>query len=102
MSLPSVTFTVTVLSIQRLALVGTALILLVAMAFPLAYDAYQRHLVRERLVSVMTPDERVAFDNWKGDARSFAESLYKRCELSQGANAVECDRYKFAFAPEPH
>ena len=74
-----------------------AVLVLIVVAYPFARDAYERHLVRERLISVMTPQERVAFDNWQGDAKSFAQSLYNRCELAQGKGAVPCERYRYAY-----
>jgi hypothetical protein len=74
-----------------------AVLIAIAVAYPFVQDAYQRHLVRERLISVMTPQERDAFDHWDGDAKSFAESLYKRCELAQGKGAVPCERYRYAY-----
>jgi hypothetical protein len=69
----------------------------IIVAYPFVQDAYQRHLVRERLMSVMTPQEHAAFDNWQGDAKSFAKSLYDRCELTQGQGAVACERYRYAY-----
>lgn len=72
-------------------------VLLIGLVYPFAEDAYQRYQVLERLKSIMTPQERAEFDNWNGDAMSFAKRLYDRCELTQGKGAVQCDRYKFAF-----
>lgn len=74
-----------------------AVLVIIVLAYPFAQDAYQRYLVSERLKTIMTPQERVEFNNWTGDALSFAERLYKRCELTQGNNAVQCDRYKYAY-----
>lgn len=74
-----------------------AVLVIIVLAYPFAQDAYQRYLVSERLKSVMTPQESAEFNNWTGDADSFAQRLYERCELTQGRGAVQCDRYKFAF-----
>ena len=72
-------------------------VLIVAVAYPFAQDAYQRYQVSERLKSVMTTQERAEFRNWTGDAASFAKRLYDRCELNQGRGAVQCERYRFAL-----
>jgi hypothetical protein len=80
----------------RRILVGTALILLVAMAFPLAYDAYQRHRVISKLDPVLTQQDRLAFQAWKGDALSFAKSLYDRCRIANGQGAQACEPYRLA------
>lgn len=74
-----------------------AALVLVVLIYPFAQDAYQRYLVADRLKTVMTPQESAEFNNWTGDANSFARRLYERCELTQGQGAVQCDRYKFAF-----
>ena len=74
-----------------------AVIVLAGIIYPFAQDAYQRYLVSERLKSVMTAQERAEFNNWTGDAASFAKRLYDRCELGQGKGAVQCDRYRFAL-----
>ena len=74
-----------------------AVLVLIVVAYPFVRDAYERHLVRERLISVMTPQERAAFDNWQGDAKSFAQRLYNTCELNQGKGAVPCERYRYAY-----
>ena len=74
-----------------------AVVLVVLFAVPFGRDAYHRYIVSERLKSVLTPQERAEFDNWNGTAVSFAETLYARCELTQGKSAVQCDRYKYAY-----
>jgi hypothetical protein len=74
-----------------------AVLLIIVLAYPFAQDAYQRYLVSQRLKTVMTQQERAEFDNWNGDAMSFAQRLYNRCELTEGQGAVQCDRYKFAL-----
>jgi hypothetical protein len=74
-----------------------AVIVLIVVIYPFAQDAYHRYLVSDRLKTVMTSQERAEFNNWNGDAMSFATSLYQRCELQQGKGAVQCDRYKFAM-----
>ena len=79
--------------------IGTllAVIVLLIVIYPFAQDAYHRYLVSDRLKTVMTTQERAEFNNWAGDAKSFATRLYERCELNQGKGAVQCDRYKFAM-----
>jgi len=74
-----------------------AVVLVILFAVPFLQDGYHRYVVSERLKSVLTPQERVEFDNWTGTAASFAERLYDRCELTQGKGAVQCDRYKYAY-----
>lgn len=74
-----------------------AVIVLIVVIYPFAQDAYHRYLVSDRLKTVMTSQERAEFNNWNGDAMSFATRLYQRCELQQGKAAVQCDRYKFAM-----
>ena len=72
-----------------------AVLVLVALAYPFAQEAYDRYLVSERLKTVMTAQERAEFRNWNGDAMSFARRHYERCELSQGRGAVQCERYRY-------
>ena len=74
-----------------------AVIVLLVVIYPFAQDAYHRYLVADRLKTVMTSQERAEFNNWTGDAKSFATRLYERCELTQGKGAVQCDRYRFAM-----
>ena len=79
--------------------IGTliVLILVAGVAYPFAQDAYQRYLVSSRLDAVLDARERAQFHDWKGDAASFARTLYDRCERTQGQGAVQCDRYRFAY-----
>ena len=72
-------------------------VILLAIAYPFAQDAYHRWQVNQRLSAVMDSKERMEFQNWKGSATSFARTLYDRCQLSQGQGAVQCDRYRSAF-----
>lgn len=74
-----------------------AVVVLLVVLYPFAQDAYHRYLVSDRLKTIMTAQERAEFNNWSGDAMSFATRLYQRCELTQGQGAVQCDRYKFAL-----
>jgi hypothetical protein len=80
-------------------IIGTilAVIILIVVIYPFAQEAYHRYLVSDRLKTVMTSQERAEFNNWTGDAMSFATRLYQRCELTKGKGAVQCDRYKFAY-----
>lgn len=83
--------------VLRILLAALGVVVLVVVIYPFAQDAYHRYLVSDRLKTVMTSQERAEFNNWTGDAMSFATRLYQRCELSQGKGAVQCDRYKFAM-----
>ena len=74
-----------------------AVIVLLVVIYPFAQEGYHRYLVADRLKTVMTSQERAEFNNWIGDAKSFATRLYERCELTQGKGAVQCDRYRFAM-----
>jgi len=82
-----------------LKIVGTCVVILVliAVGYPFAQDAYHWWQVKQRLSTVMDSKERAEFQSWKGDATSFAKTLYDRCQLSQGKGAVQCDRYRSAF-----
>ena len=82
-----------------LKILGTAiaLLLIIGFGYPFAKHAYQLYQVSRRLDSVMSPQDRAEFRDWKGDAGSFAKSLYDRCELTQGQGAPQCERYRFAF-----
>jgi hypothetical protein len=71
--------------------------LLAVLAFPFAYDAYTRHQVMSKLAPVLTQQDRAAYQAWNGDARSFARSLYARCELVNGQGAAACDPYRSAI-----
>jgi len=77
-------------------LIGAGLILLVAMVFPIARDAYERNRVISRLDPVLTQQDRQAFQAWQGDARSFAKSLYARCQIAYGQTATACEPYRLA------
>ena len=74
-----------------------ALVIIIAVGYPFAQDAYHRYQVSLRLDSVMDSHDRAAFRQWNGDAASFAKTLYERCELTQGKGAVQCERYRYAF-----
>lgn len=80
-------------------IVGTciALGLVVVLAYPFAKTAYQRYEVSQKLKAVMTDRERAAFNNWNGDPRSFAASLYATCTQAKGEGSPACDPYKNAM-----
>jgi hypothetical protein len=80
----------------RRILAVAAVILLVVMVFPLARDAYQRNRVISKLDPVLTQQDRQAFQAWRGDALSFAKSLYARCQLANGQDAKACEPYRLA------
>jgi len=80
----------------RVILFCAAIILLVAMAYPFAHDAYTRHRVLAKLDPVLTQQDRTAFQGWQGDAVSFARSLYARCELNRGHGDAACEPYRVA------
>ncbi len=82
-----------------LKILGTcvALLLIIAVGYPFAQDAYHRYQVSRRLDAVMDSNDRAAFQRWNGDAVSFAKTLYERCEITSGRGAVQCDRYRYAF-----
>ena len=72
-------------------------VLIIAIGYPFAQDAYHRYQVSRRLDSVMDSLDRAAFRQWNGDAVSFAKTLYERCELTNGRGAIQCERYRYAF-----
>lgn len=74
-----------------------ALLVIIAIGYPFAQDAYHWWQVKQQLLHVMDSKERAEFQNWQGDASSFAKTLYDRCQLVQGQGAVQCDRYRSAF-----
>lgn len=80
----------------RQVVFGLGVILLLAMAFPLARDAYERNRVMTRLDPLLTQQDRQAFQAWKGDALSFAKSLYARCQIANGQDAKTCEPYRLA------
>lgn len=72
-------------------------LLLIAIGYPFAQDAYHRYLVSQQLDRVMDSHDRAAFRQWSGDAASFAKTLYDRCEITYGRGAAQCQRYKSVF-----
>ena len=80
----------------RRIMAGLVVILLVAMVFPIARDAYQRNRVISKLEPVLTQQDRLAFQAWQGDAVSFAKSLYARCQIANGQDAKACEPYRLA------
>lgn len=80
----------------RSILFVAGIILLAALVFPIAHDAYERSRVITKLDSILTPQERLAFQAWQGDASSFAKSLYARCQLANGQSARTCEPYRLA------
>ncbi len=74
-----------------------ALVVIIAIGYPFAQDAYHRYQVSRRLDTVMDSNDRAAFRQWNGDAASFAKTLYERCEITNGRGAVQCERYRYAF-----
>ena len=73
------------------------LVLIIAVVYPFAKDAYHRYEVSRQLDAVMDSRDRAAFRQWNGDAISFAKTLFERCELTNGRGAVQCQRYRSAF-----
>ena len=82
-----------------LKILGTfvALVVLIAVVYPFAQDAYHRYQVQRQLDTVMDSHDRAAFKQWNGDAASFAKTLYERCELTNGRGAAQCQRYRSVF-----
>jgi hypothetical protein len=74
-----------------------ALVVIIAVGYPFAQDAYHRYKVSLQLDSVMDAHDRAAFRQWNGDAASFAKTLYDRCELTNGRGAAQCARYRSVF-----
>jgi hypothetical protein len=74
-----------------------ALVIVIAMAFPFAHDAYHRYEIMQRLKPLMTDRDVAAWRNWNGDARSFGRTLLERCELQNGAGSAACNPYRTAI-----
>jgi len=74
-----------------------AVLVVIVVGATFGRDLYDRHLISQRLDSVMSANERAEFRNWNGDSKSFARTLYERCALTQGRGAVQCERYRFAL-----
>jgi hypothetical protein len=80
----------------RPILFGVGIVLLAAMVFPIARDAYERNQVISKLDPILSQQDRQAFQAWQGDALSFAKSLYARCQLANGQSAKACEPYRLA------
>jgi hypothetical protein len=65
--------------------------------WPFAYEAYHRFQVSHRLDSLMDERDRAAFRAWNGDATSFGQTLFDRCERVNGRNASACEPYRLAL-----
>jgi hypothetical protein len=50
----------------------------------------------QKLAPVMTEQDNIAFQSWKGDAASFARSLEARCEIQNGKDSAVCNPYRIA------
>ena len=74
-----------------------ALALVMLVAFPFARDAYHRFEVAQRLKPLMNEADQAAWRDWTGDAVSFGRSLYGRCEVINGKDSPNCERYKSAI-----
>ena len=74
-----------------------ALMVIIAIGYPFAKEAYHRYQVSRQLDAVVDSNDRAAFSQWNGDAASFAKTLYERCELINGRGAPQCQRYRSAF-----
>ena len=74
-----------------------ALLLIIAIGYPFAQDAYHRYQVSRRLDAswIRTTAPRSA--NGTATPSSFAKTLYERCEITNGRGAVQCERYRYAF-----
>jgi hypothetical protein len=82
---------------MKRVVIGCVVILILAVAvWPFAREAYARHQVMQKLASVMTDQDRLAFQSWQGDAVSFARSLEARCEIQNGKGSTACDTYRIA------
>jgi hypothetical protein len=80
----------------RLLVIGITACLIAVLLFPYAHEAYERHRIIGALDPVMSDQDRAAFQAWQGDARSFAKSLYARCEITRGEKAAACEPYYLA------
>ena len=78
----------------RILGICVALVVIIAVGYPFAQDAYHRYQVSRQLDQVMDSQDRAAFRQWNGDAASFAKTLYERCELTNGRGAAQCQRYR--------
>jgi hypothetical protein len=66
-------------------------------AYPFAHEAYHRYQVHSRLDALMDERDRAAFHDWNGNAVSFGQALFDRCERVNGANAAACEPYRRAI-----
>ncbi len=83
--------------LTRILSIALAIAIVVMFAAPFARDAYHRYEVSTRLNKIIDASDRVAFNQWNGDAASFAKTLYERCQIEHGQGAATCERYHFAF-----
>lgn len=86
--------------LTRILSIALAVALVVMFASPFVRDAYHRYQVASRLDKVMTEHDRIAFNDWNGDAASFAKTLYERCRLSEGQGTADCDRYRLVLSSQ--
>ncbi|HZT87000.1 MAG TPA: hypothetical protein VFA12_03455 [Stellaceae bacterium] len=77
-------------------ILGTAfvLIIVVLLAAPFVREAYHRYELAQDLQNVLSERDRVAFQEWKGDAVSFGRSLLERCERDNGRGSPACQPYQ--------
>jgi hypothetical protein len=70
-----------------------AVVLLVGVVYLFGGDFYHRYRISHQL----DPVARAAFENCTADRETCARSLLAGCELSHGAGAPSCERYRVAL-----
>ncbi len=81
---------------KRTAIGCIAFLILAALVSPFIKEVYARHQIMQKLAPVMTEQDKLAFQSWKGDAASFARSLEARCEIQNGKGSAACNPYRTA------
>lgn len=74
-----------------------ALAVVAFFAYPFAHEGYHRYQVGRRLNTLMDERDRAAFRAWNGDAVSFGQTLFDRCERTNGQNSTACEPYRLAI-----
>jgi hypothetical protein len=84
-------------SVKNILVSCVVLGLATVVTYPFVCEIYARYELMQKLMTVMSEQDRIAFRGWSGSATAFVQSLYARCELTYGRGAARCEAYHLAL-----
>ncbi len=78
---------------KSLQAIGT-FIVVIALAYPFAREAYSRAAIQRDLIGSFNVGDAVALKEWDGSTESFVKMLEDRCLRANKGDAASCERYR--------